>query len=159
MHAVVMDNLEEYLSGTLTPAIQRNVDAHLSNCAQCRQEVAGMRDVSEMLGSLVYVEDAYVEHEFAPNPGFYARVMRKVGDRHAAPSFAGLFALDFAFTRRLVFSSLLTLAILGTYLVTREVEYPTGISPDAIMAQQDLPAFDSARAQDNMLATMTTYEP
>ena len=97
--------------------------------------------------------------ELAPAPGFYARVMRRVGDRHAVPSFAGWFALDFAFGRRLVFSSLLTLAVLGTYLITHEVEYPTGLSPDAIMAQQDAPAFDSARAQENMLATLTTFEP
>jgi predicted anti-sigma-YlaC factor YlaD len=154
MHAVVMDNLEEYLSGTLRPANQRSIEAHLKGCESCRQELTGMQDLSQLFGSL-----AYAQEEMAPAPGFYAQVMRKVGDRHAVPSFAGLFALDFAFGRRLVFSSLLTFAVLGTYLVTREVEYPTGLSPDAIMAQQDLPAFDSARAQDNMLATMTTYEP
>jgi anti-sigma factor RsiW len=159
MHAVVMDNLEEYLSGTLTPAIQRSIEAHLSHCTACRQEVTGMQDVSEMLSALSYNDLALSETLASPHPGFYARVMRSVGTRHAVPSFAGLFALDFAFGRRVVFSSLLTLAVLGTYLVTREVEYPTGLSPDAIMAQQDLPAFDTARAQDNMLATLTTYEP
>jgi hypothetical protein len=53
----------------------------------------------------------------------------------------------------------LTLALLGTYLVSREEAYPTGLSPDAVMAQQDSPAFDSARAQDNMLATLASYEP
>jgi len=154
MHAVVMDNLEEYLSGTLIPETQRNIEAHLRSCEPCRQEVAGMQELSRALGALACDPEAFV-----PPPGFYARVMRRVGDRHAVPSFAGLFALDFAFGRRLVFSSLLTLAVLGTYLVSREVEYPTGLSPDSIMAQQDLPAFDSARAQDNMLATLTTYEP
>src|ERR1035438_3735429 len=152
MHAVVMDNLEEYLSGTLTPANQSRLEMHLKGCEDCRQELTGMQDLSPLFGAL-----AGGAEEVAPAPGFYARVMRKVGDRHAVPSFAGLFALDFAFGRRLVFSSLLTLAVLGTYLVTREVEYPTGLSPDAVMAQQDLPAFDSARAQDNMLATLTTY--
>jgi anti-sigma factor RsiW len=154
MHAVVMDNLEEYLSGTLTPESQQSIEAHLSTCERCRQELTGMQDLSQLIGAL-----AAGREEFVPAPGFYARVMRKVGDRHAVPSFAGLFALDFAFGRRLVFSSLLTLAVLGTYLVSREVEYPTGLSPEAVMAQQDSPAFDSARAQDNMLATLTTYEP
>jgi hypothetical protein len=74
------------------------------------------------------------------------------------PAFAGFFALDFAFGRRLVFASLITLAVLGSYLVATETDYPTGLSPAAVMAQQDSPAFDSAPAQDNMLATMT-YEP
>ncbi len=154
MHAVVMDNLEEYLSGTLTPASQQSIEAHLAQCAVCREEVTGMQDLSQLFDSLSAGMD-----ELAPAPGFYARVMRRVGDRHAVPSFAGWFALDFAFGRRLVFSSLLTLAVLGTYLITHEVEYPTGLSPDAIMAQQDAPAFDSARAQENMLATLTTFEP
>jgi hypothetical protein len=98
------------------------------------------------------------EEELAPAPGFYARVMRQVGDRHAVPSFAGFFALDFAFGRRLVFASLLTLAVLGSFLVSYEGEYPTGLSPETVMAQQDSPAYDNARAQENMLATMTAYE-
>ena len=36
--------------------------------------------------------------------------------------------------------------------------YPWKAGDEAVMAQQDSPAFDSARAQENMLVTMT-YEP
>jgi len=152
MHSVVMESLEEYLSGTLKPAVLRDIEAHLSNCETCRQEVAGMQQVSQWFGAF------RVEEELAPAPGFYARAMRQVGHRQAVPSFAGFFALDFAFGRRLVFASLLTLAALGSYLVAYESGYPTGLSPETVMAQQDSPAYDSARAQENMLATMTTYE-
>jgi hypothetical protein len=53
---------------------------------------------------------------------------------------------------------LLTLAILGSYLVSRETRYPSGLSPEAVMAQEGSPAFDSAPAQDNMLVTLTAYE-
>lgn len=153
MHAVLMESLEDYLSGTLNPAERRSIEAHLGSCERCRQEVAGMQEVSQWFGALKVQEDLGLA------PGFYARVMRQVGHRQAVPSFAGFFALDFAFGRRLVFASLLTLAALGSYLVTHESEYPTGLSPEAVMAQQDSPAYDSARAQENMLATMTTYEP
>ena len=153
MHAVVMESLEEYLSGSLKPAALRNVEAHLGNCEMCRQEVAGMQQVSQWFGAFK------VEEELAPAPGFYGRVMRQVGHRQAVPSFAGFFALDFAFGRRLVFASLLTLAALGSYLVSHESEYPTGLSPEAVMAQQDSPGYDSEQARENMLATMTTYEP
>jgi hypothetical protein len=52
-----------------------------------------------------------------------------------------------------------TLAALGGYLVSHESEYPTGLSPEAVMAQQDSPAYETAAARENMLATMTTYEP
>ncbi|MCX6633246.1 MAG: zf-HC2 domain-containing protein [Candidatus Solibacter sp.] len=151
MHAVVMESLEEYLSGTLKPAVLRDIEAHLSNCEMCRQEVVGMQQVSQWFGAFK------AEEEVAPAPGFYGRVMRQVGHRQAVPSFAGFFALDFAFGRRLVFASLVTLAVLGSYLVAYERDYPTGLSPDTVMAQQDSPAYDNARAQENMLATMTTY--
>lgn len=152
MHGVVMESLEEYLSGTLKPAMLRDIEAHLISCEMCRREVAGMQQVSQWFGAF------RVEEETAPAPGFYARVMRQVGQRQAVPSFAGFFALDFAFGRRLVFASLLTLAVLGSYLVSYEHDYPTGLSPETVMAQQDSPAYDSARARENMLATMTAYE-
>ncbi len=152
MHAVVMDSLEEYLSGSLEPADRQAVDAHLSTCSLCREEMRGMEDVSQLFGTLK--SDAVLERR----PGFYAGVMRLVEEHQAVPSFAGVFALDFAFGRRLVFASLLTLAVLGSYLISREAEYPAGPSPEAIMAQEDSPAFSSAPAQDNMLVTLTAYE-
>jgi len=153
MHAVVMENLEEYLSDGLGPVAQRDIEAHLSICGMCREELAGLQEVSQLVAGLQTGE------ALEPAPGFYARVMGQVGGRKSAPSFAGFFALDFAFGRRLAFASLVTLAILGSYLVSNEAEYATGLSPEAVMAQQDSPAFDSARAQDNMLVTLTTYEP
>jgi anti-sigma factor RsiW len=152
MHAVVMDSLEEYLAGALEPVAQRAVEAHLSTCRSCQEEVDGMQDMSLLFDSLT--ADEVVD----PSPGFTAGVMQHIGGLKPTPTFAGLFALDFAFGRRLVFASLMTLAILGGFLATREAQYPVGPSPDAIMAQQEAPAFDSADAQDNMLVTLTAYE-
>lgn len=152
MHAVVMQSLEEYLAGALNPAAQREIEAHLQGCEMCRSEVRSMQEVSEWFGSL------RPEEAVLPAPGFYARVMEQVGQQKAAPSMASLFGLDLAFGRRLVFASLLTLAVLGSYLVSRESSYPTGPSPEAIMAQQESPAFDSGAAPDNMLVTLTAYD-
>lgn len=152
MHAVVMQNLEEFLSGTLEPATHREIEAHLASCKACRVEVEGMREVSQCFGSLRSEEAA------TPEVGFYARVMQQVEQSKAAPSVASLLGLDFAFGRRLVFASLLTLAVLGSYLVSRETGYAGGPSPEGLMAQQESPAFDSAPAPDNMLVTLTAYE-
>jgi anti-sigma factor RsiW len=152
MHAVVMQSLEEYLSGTLNPAAQREIEAHLNACDTCRSEVRSMQDVSQCFASL-RAEEAVV-----PLPGFYARVMQQAEGQKGTPALANLFGLDLAFGRRLVFACLLTLAVLGSYLVTRESTYPAGPSPEAIMAQQESPAFDSAPAQDNMLVTLTAYD-
>src|SRR5947207_2483134 len=131
MHAVVMESLEEYLSGALEPATHREIEAHLSTCPLCREEIQSMQDVSQLFVSL-RSEEALSGETWEPSPGFYAGVMRGVGERKATPSFAGLFALDFAFGRRIVFASLLTLAVLGSYLVTRESGYPGGPSPEAV---------------------------
>jgi len=70
------------------------------------------------------------------------------------------FSLDLAFGRRLVFASLMTLTVLGGYLVSREVDYLEGggVSPEALLAQQDSPAFVSGQAQDKMLVTLTAYD-
>jgi anti-sigma factor RsiW len=152
MHAVVMDSLEEYLAGALETAAQQVIETHLSTCKMCREEIHSMQDVSQLFVSL------RSDEIFDPPPGFYAGVRQQVADRRAAPSFAGLLTMDFAFGRRLVFASLLTLATLGSYLVSSEVKYQAGPSPEAVMAQQDSPTFDSAPARDNMLVTLTAYE-
>jgi anti-sigma factor RsiW len=152
MHAVMMDSLEEYLSGTLEPAVLRDIEAHLSTCELCREEIQGMQDVSHLLVSL------RSEEVYDPSPGFFAGVMQQVGARQTVPAFASLFSLDLAFGRRLVFASLMVLAVLGGYMVSREADSPMGPSPEAVMAQQDMPAFDSASAPDNMLVTLTAYE-
>lgn len=153
MHAVVIENLEEFLSGVLEPAGQRKIEEHLSACSVCREEIRGMQEVSQLFVSL------RSEEVLEPSPGLFARVIQQVGERQAAvPSFSGLFALNFALGRRLAFASLLTLAVLGSYLVSRETAYSAGPSPEAVMAQQESPAFESAPAPDNMLVTLTAYE-
>jgi anti-sigma factor RsiW len=154
MHAVVMDSLEEYLSGSLEPAALREIAAHLSSCKVCQEEIHGMQDMSPLFSSL-RVEET---ESFDVAPGFYGKVMAQVSQCKATPTFANLFALDLAFGRRLVFASLMTLAVLGGYLVSHESHYPNGPSPEAILAQQNAPAFGSGAAEDNMLVTLTAYE-
>lgn len=149
MHAVVMESLEDYLAGSLEPSESRVIEAHLSNCDRCREEIRGMQEVSLLFGSLK--SEAGLE----ASPAFFSGVMQKTG-AGSGPSFAGFF--DLAFGRRLVFASLLTLAVTGSYLVTREAQAPVAISPAGVMAQQDAPGFDSAPAPDNMLVTLTAYE-
>ena len=152
MHAVVMQDLEGYLAGALEPATQREIERHLSACDKCRTEIRSMQEVSQWFGSL------RSEEPVVPAPGFYARVMERAVPQTAQPSFASLFGINMAFGRRLVLASLLTLAVVGTYLVSREEAYPGGLSPEAVMAQQESPGFGSASAPDNMLVSLTAYE-
>jgi anti-sigma factor RsiW len=152
MHAVVLNRLEEYLAGTLNPADHRAIKAHLNTCESCREEVQGISEISECFASL------RADELVAPSPGFLAGIAQQLERRAIQPTFASLFSWRFAFGRRLAFASLLMLAILGSYLWVGESVYPAGPTPEAVMAQQNSPAFDSAPAEDNMLVTLTAYE-
>ena len=146
MHQAIVESLEEYIGGVLTPAAQRDFDAHLETCEECRVEVNGMLEISGMFESLRPAE------EVLPSAGFCARVMQQVS-RSQVPSFWSLFSLDAAFGRRVVFASLLTLAIFGSFLVSRETGYVPGPStPEAVMAEHNT-------NRDAMLVTLASYEP
>jgi predicted anti-sigma-YlaC factor YlaD len=151
MHAVVMESLEEYLSGLLEPASCRRIETHLNDCASCRAEIDGFTGVARLFGALR-------SEECEPAPGFYARVAERIEANSAARSFAGLFGFDLVLARRLAFSSMLMLAVLGSFLVSREVTYRGSFTPEAVLSQDSAAASDSAPAQDNMLLTLTAYE-
>lgn len=113
-----------------------------------------MQEISTLFTSLKPVE------EVQPAPGFAARVMQQV-EAQASTSIWNSFSLDFAFGRRVVFASLLTLAVLGSYLVTRETEYASGPpNPEVIMAlDPSAPSPGPSADRDRMLVTLTSYEP
>jgi anti-sigma factor RsiW len=147
MHALIVDDVEDYLAGTLPPSSQRRFQAHLETCGKCRREIQGMREFTGLFACLK--PGGGVE----PSPSFVARVMQDLAMR-PAPSLWNPFA-DFAFGRRVVFASLLTLAILGTVLVSRETAYvPAPATPEAVMANDQ-----GSPTADRMLVTLTAYEP
>jgi anti-sigma factor RsiW len=147
MHAVIIDALEEYLSGHLPPPALDRFQGHLETCGQCRREVI---EIQESTGLLHLLKPAGAAD---PPPSFVAQVMQTVAERSSS-SFWAAFG-DFAFGRRVVFASLLTLAVLGTVLVSREEAYaPNPTTPEAVMA--DTAGSPSA---DQMLATLANYEP
>jgi len=145
MHQVILVRLEEYLSGSPSP---REFTAHLESCEECGAEV---REMLELSGALRAIRDP---EPLAPPPGFYARVTQRIEAKRPR-SFWSLFWLEPAFGKRVAFASLMTLAILGTYLVSHETEYSSGPSnPAAIMAQQS-----TGENPDTMLATLASYQP
>ncbi|SRR5579871_589337 len=145
MHQVILDRLEEYLDGIPS---SREFTAHLESCHECRAELSEMQELSSAFQALRGFE------EVAPVSGFYARVSRLI-ERERPRSLSSLFWLDPLFGKRVAFASVTMLAVLGSYLITRETEYSTG-PPDAgaIMAEH-APAQDP----DAMLATLASYEP
>lgn len=153
MHSVIVESLEEYIAGTLAAAALREFGAHLKSCAQCRREVNTMMEISALFEPLR--SDEVVE----PRPGFYVRLMQQIGVSQV-PSFWSWVSLNSAFGRRVAFASLLTLAVLGSYLISSETKYSVGpTSPESVMAVDQSPASGPLSDRDMMLVTLTSYEP
>jgi len=147
MHAVIINDLEEYLSGSLPPSALHRFEAHLKTCDVCAGELHEMVDCAGLFASLKLTE------ALEPPPGFTARFMQTVSER-PVPSFWAQFG-DFAFGRRVVFASLLTMAALGTFLISSETSYtPAPPTPEAVMADNG-----ASTNADQMLATLANYEP
>jgi len=153
MHDVVVNELEEYLTGNASAAFH----GHLASCQGCRAEVESIARVSELFTELrpesaTAASGAGIE----PSPFFYTRVAANIID-HQKTDHWGLLAPGAAFFRRVAFASLLVLASLGSYLVMREGDI-SGVDAATMMAQHDVTADHAAGSdRDLMLATLASY--
>ena len=153
MHQVIVDGLEDYLARTASVDVRQRLEAHLESCPACRTEVAEMSRISELMLSLRSSE------EFAPTPAFSAGVWNFIETQRPSPFWTTLF--DPAFFRRTAFACLMLLALLGSYLVTRESDYTYG-SPGpetAIAIERNHPSYvdDPVQDRDMMLVTLASY--
>lgn len=154
MHDIVIDELETHLSGggILKPA-SRAFYEHLDGCPPCRAEVAEMDGLSVLLREM---RPASAPEEVAQPPlGFYNRVRYRIVDNQRTEAW-GLFAPGAVFFRRIAFASLLLLAGLGSYLVSRESSF-SGADAATIMAQHDPVANHSDADRDRLLVTLADY--
>jgi anti-sigma factor RsiW len=149
MHEVVVNELENHLAGSASPTFH----GHLATCQECRAEVEAIESVSGALSELRSVTDDVPE----PSPYFYQHVVLGIAEQGNRTSWSVL-SPGAAFFRRIAFASLLVLAGLGSYLVTRE-EASAGTDAAAIMAQHDgtIVHADSSD-RDFMLVTLASYK-
>jgi hypothetical protein len=153
LHDVVVDELERHLSGTASRAFHD----HLDECPGCRAEVAAMTEFSKLM------QEFRVAPEAAPQPSlvFYNRVANRIIEDQRQEAW-GLFSPGAAFFRRIAFASLLLLASLGSFLVTRESSYippaPQGASDATLIMQHDLSDDHAPSAdRDRMFVTLATF--
>ena len=148
IHEIVIEELERHFSGNASQAFYQHLDA----CADCRVEVDSMGELSLAFAAL------RVEEETAPLPSgsFYSRVVSRIDEAEQKKAW-GFFSLGEVFFRRVAFASLMTLAALGSYLVTNEASY-AGENAAAIMAQHDPSAIHNDGDERNyMLVTLAAY--
>jgi hypothetical protein len=165
MHDIVVDELETHLSGGgVYKKASRAFYAHLDACAECRAEVAGMEDLSSLLRELRWSPENAPQNAAAasvfeipqPSLGFYNRVRYRIVEKQQKEAW-GLFSPGAAFFRRVAFASLLILAGLGSFLITRESSF-SGTDAASIMAQHDpVAAHSESSDRDRMLVTLATY--
>jgi anti-sigma factor RsiW len=151
MHDVIENGLEEYLGGQ----VRRDFQAHLAECAECRLEVRQFEELSGMFHALREPEPV------EPDPGFYFRVSQTIESQQQQPTFWSIFSLDAVFGRRVAFASLMTLAIVGSFLVSSEsgFENPAVNGPEAAMASHDVSVpHESSVDRDRMLVALASYQ-
>ncbi|MGD1070916.1 MAG: hypothetical protein ABSB15_12305 [Bryobacteraceae bacterium] len=150
MHDILVDELERHLSGGASQAFYD----HLNGCAECRDRVAEMDGISRLVGELKSGDLQMAVPE--PSLGFYNRVAGRIVENQRKEAW-GLFSPGAAFFRRVAFASLLLLAGLGSFLVTRESS-AGGADAAAIMAQRDVNSVHSESSdRDRILVTLATY--
>lgn len=153
MHDIVVDELERHLSGLNA---SRAFYTHLEQCDPCRSEVAEMEELSSLFREFRFDSDTTADAVPQPSFGFYARVRNQIVAKQEKEAW-GIFSPGAAFFRRIAFASLLLLAGLGSFLVTRESSFG-GTDAAAIMAQHDpVAAHTETSDRDRMLVTLSTY--
>jgi hypothetical protein len=154
MHDIVIDELETHLSGgAVLKLASRAFYEHLDACPPCRAEVAEMDSLSLLVRELRPADDSTAVPQ--PSLGFYSRVRYRIVEDQRREAW-GLFAPGAVFFRRIAFASLLLLAGLGSFLVSRESAF-SGADAASIMAQHDPVADHSAADRDRLLVTLASY--
>jgi len=158
LHDIVMDELETHLSGGgISKRASRAFYAHLEACEPCRTEVAELDGLSLLLRELrsdaAGTSDDLPVAE--PSLGFYNRVRYRIVADQQKEAW-GLFSPGAAFFRRVAFASLLLLAGLGSFLVSRESSF-RGTDAATFMAQHDPVADHSDADRERMLVTLANY--
>ena len=152
MHRLIQDHLEEVLAES-NSELESPAAAHLSECAECREEVSAMRSHAAMLRALR--APVSMNDELAPRPGFYARVMERIEAQRPIDIWQLFF--DSAFGRRIAIASMALALFFSLYLVSSErLAQPVTISVD-----EDHPGMTLTKAglpdKDTVLVDLVTY--
>ena len=96
MHEQIRNDLEDYLSGRLTPGRLAEFRKHTAACRGCRALRSGQEEV-------------------APEPGFYARVLDRI-EAQRADSLWSVF-LQPIFARRVLYATLALFLVVGSSIL------------------------------------------
>ena len=152
MHDEILNELEEYLS---REPVSRAFTQHLEVCPPCAGELDEMEQFSGSLQSFRLNEAESVQ----PPLGFYAKVARTIEAEQKSPVW-GIFAPDLQFFRKIAFASLMLLAVLGSYLVSRGSDYSNPMDADqATLTEHNVSVPHEGPAdRQHILVTLAAFE-
>ena len=139
MHAIVQDHLEKMLENRLPQDLRKQIEGHLTACADCRAAYEEAQETSRLLKLLASDEAP------EPMPGFSIKVMRNIQEARATRSWFYFPAL-----REMGFATAMFLLLLGGYYATVRA---TDQTPSAevlldMPAQQAAPVLAAHRHDD-----------
>lgn len=164
MHRRMRDQLEDVLAGE-PRASQPEHNAHLKGCAECREEMEGMRQQAQLLRRLRAPSEA------EPRAGFYARVLERI-EAQGPVSIWNLF-FDSNFGRRIAIASMALALLIGVYVISSEqttTEQTIVITGQPVISDQILGSAGPFEAQpaavlagapdtaDSVLMSLVTYQ-
>lgn len=127
MHAIVQNHLEKMLENRLPQELRRQIEEHLTGCADCRAAYAEALETSRLL-KLLASEDAP-----EPAPGFSIQVMQNIQEARASQRWFYFPAL-----RELGFATAMFLLLLGGYYMTVQATDRTASASAEVLL--DMPA-------------------
>ena len=164
MHRLIRDRLEEVLAESKPH--EKNLGAahllgevHLKTCAECRAEIAAMRQQAAAIREL----RAPASRETEPREGFYARVIERI-EAQGGASIWNLF-FESPFGRRIAVASTALALLLGLYLIGSERTAEPYRNSSAQV--QTIPGEDQAGLvltqtgapdRDSVLVNLVTYQ-
>jgi len=160
MHRHVREHLEEVLAEPESGKTRGIAAEHLSECAECRGEVALMREQAALL------REWRAPEEKEPRPGFYARVLERI-EAEGPASIWNLF-FDSTVGHRVAIVSLALAALMCVCLLSWERLFSDAAQdyqPFAselrgqVVAGEDQPGIvlTGAPDQDSVLVNLVTY--
>jgi anti-sigma factor RsiW len=152
MHGLIRDRLEDYL-GAPGRKLPLEIEQHLRNCEECREELSWMQEQSRLLRSLA------ASREFDPAPGFYARVVNRAEAQQGGSVWTAF--LDPVFGRRLSAVALAMVMLIVSLMVfaERSRQPERFAAADAMVVNEERPplGIDRDRDRETVFVTLATY--
>jgi predicted anti-sigma-YlaC factor YlaD len=149
MHRQMRDQVEQVLTGTSDVSAA----THLDQCADCREQIAGMREQAGLLRELRTGGAGLSDAE--PRAGFYARVMERI-EAQGAESIWSMF-FDSPLGRRVAMASMALALCVSVYVVSSEQMASRGAAPVSRAAAFTNGPDAFSPDSDTVLVNLVTY--